>query len=720
VRKTVVLTVALAVLITACSSGDDTGATTPTESSPSTGPTTEPANEPSSNATEPAIVTSLAESDAADLEAWSGSPTTAEFVRPQFTSGEGDPEAAALAYLTTFADGYGVSDVDAHFETASVTESAAGTIVRFSQRLDDIPVFAGAIAVAVNSQGSVTRVSGVVVPDADLAEPSIDADQATQAATDETGLVASDGQAPSLVVYSPAVEELDTAPPIPAWRVIVADEIGLESEVIVSAIDGSILVIAGLDATEDWDTYDVANQLDDEGERTLDGAELVYETTDGVVTQISDNPHADATVVSGHFSTSWNYFLDTHGRDSFDDAGGRCKIYVRVGVGWKNASANRNCVLRFGDGRAYAQELDISAHEFTHAVTRSTADLVYENESGALNEHYSDFFAVMVDTSDWRILPTSRRMNVQSHINDYFESEDDNGGVHSNSRIGNTIGFLVAADGTWGNNGTWVVGLGRDKAAQIWYATLLGLGPRASYHGWACATIFTARDMVGSVLDAIDVESVIDAMLSSGLVYEIDGELSCDQTAGTGNRSPRPTGTEPEDVEPGPNSGTTTTTGVTTTTLTTPDECDLVGLWRLRDQEFFDQIAELAGGGATMTYESGDYLFEFGADGTAVGYRAAWSFRVSSPQGDLITAITSTDPGTWSADSSVLNFSSEAGDATVDLWIESGGQRIPLPTQSVDLPAEAIAGSAQYTCEGDVLYTVDSELGMTSTFDRLD
>jgi Zn-dependent metalloprotease len=52
--------------------------------------------------------------------------------------------------------------------------------------------------------------------------------------------------------------------------------------------------------------------------------------------------------------------------------------------------------------------LDILAHEFTHAVTsnsiNSTATslgLIYNGQSGALNESYSDIFAVMIDTGDW-------------------------------------------------------------------------------------------------------------------------------------------------------------------------------------------------------------------------------------------------------------------------------------------------------------------------------
>lgn len=738
--------VCLACVLAACSGGDDEASTAPSSTDPapdaSTDSTADQATESAADSStsssttttdagddappaEPAIVTALETSDSADPDSWSGSPTTAAFLRPRYASGETDPAAAAYAYLAEFAEAYGIADVESRFETASLTETAAGTIVRLDQSLSGTPVFAGQVAIAVDAAGTVTRVSGVIVPDrdTDFPAPAISADQAAEVAATATDLTPTDTDAPSLVVYSPAVEDLDSAPSVQAWRVVVADAIGLETEVLVDAADGTVLLVAGLDATEDWDVYDNANRVDEEGVSKLGEADIMFETRGGTTTAQVDNPHPDADAVAGHFSTTWNYFLDTHGRDSFDDAGGLCRLYVRVGVNWNNASANRDCTIRFGDGNTYAQELDISAHEFTHAITRSTADLVYEDESGALNEHYSDFFAAMVETSDWTIAPIARQMDRQSHISGYVITDSDNGGVHSNSRIGNTVGALVGSDALLANNDVWVQGIGRPKAAQIWYATLLGLGPRTGYYAWACATINTARDMMGSALIETDVESVIQAMVSVGLVFIIDDELSCDE--GTiGSSTPNIPDDQPFDTDPDAPSPTdppaTTVPPDPTPTTTLPTGCDLVGQWRLRDQEFFDQIAELSGSPSGITYEGGDYYFDFFEDGTAYGYRDAWSFRVSSPQGDLITEITSTDPGTWSADDTTLTLDLESGEALVSLYIDTGGSLVPLPIgDQVVPPQEALGGTATYECVGDVLYTVEQSMGLSATFDRV-
>src|SRR5262249_12042447 len=58
---------------------------------------------------------------------------------------------------------------------------------------------------------------------------------------------------------------------------------------------------------------------------------------------------------------------------------------------WFGQDFDANGILR-----SYAQHLDIIAHELTHGVTESTAGLIYQGQSGVLNESFSDIFGVIV------------------------------------------------------------------------------------------------------------------------------------------------------------------------------------------------------------------------------------------------------------------------------------------------------------------------------------
>jgi len=79
-------------------------------------------------------------------------------------------------------------------------------------------------------------------------------------------------------------------------------------------------------------------------------------------------------------------------------------IVVHLKENYANAFWNGKFVC-FGDGdnqifSALAGSLDITAHEIQHGITEFTAGLIYENQSGALNEAYSDIFACMVGRLD--------------------------------------------------------------------------------------------------------------------------------------------------------------------------------------------------------------------------------------------------------------------------------------------------------------------------------
>lgn len=222
-----------------------------------------------------------------------------------------------------------------------------------------------------------------------------------------------------------------------------------------------------------------------------------------------------------------DFFERVFGRRSIDGEGMRLDSTVHYGTGFQNAMWNgRQMVYGDGDGEVFARftaSVDVIAHELTHGVTQHTAALGYAGQTGALNEHISDAFGIMVrqytlgqtaDQSDWLIgaelfgpaysgcavrslaLPGSAYHHPilgtdpqPSHMRGYVHTDEDNGGVHINSGILNHA-FYLAAMQIGGK--TWEV------LGPIWYAAITDrLTPDASFDDFTRATIDIAGELFG-------------------------------------------------------------------------------------------------------------------------------------------------------------------------------------------------------------------------------
>ncbi|MFN8467952.1 MAG: M4 family metallopeptidase [Caldilineaceae bacterium] len=155
-----------------------------------------------------------------------------------------------------------------------------------------------------------------------------------------------------------------------------------------------------------------------------------------------------------------------------------------------------------GGLRSTARYLDVIAHELTHGVTQYTSNLVYRDQSGALNESFSDIFGVIVanwhrhgadgDVAAWsweiapgwrpnglplRDLRNPRRLGAPEHMRDYLVTAEDSGGVHTNSSIHNKAAYnvLTAVDAKGAR-----VFRPRDVAV-LYYVTLTQLPPTATF-----------------------------------------------------------------------------------------------------------------------------------------------------------------------------------------------------------------------------------------------
>ncbi|ABS20868.1 M4 family metallopeptidase [Bacillus cytotoxicus] len=202
----------------------------------------------------------------------------------------------------------------------------------------------------------------------------------------------------------------------------------------------------------------------------------------------------DAAAVDAHYyaGVTYDYYKNTFNRNSINDAGAALKSTVHYGSNYNNAFWNGSQMV-YGDGdgvtfTSLSGGIDVIGHELTHAVTEYSSNLIYQYESGALNEAISDIFGTLVEyydnrNPDWEIgediytpgkagdalrsMSDPTKYGDPDHYSKRYTGSGDNGGVHTNSGIINKAAYLLANGGT--HYGVTVNGIGKDKVGAIYY-----------------------------------------------------------------------------------------------------------------------------------------------------------------------------------------------------------------------------------------------------------
>jgi Zn-dependent metalloprotease len=216
-----------------------------------------------------------------------------------------------------------------------------------------------------------------------------------------------------------------------------------------------------------------------------------------------------------HIKLVYDYYKTAFNRNGIDDQDRNYEAVVHFGNNSDNAFWNGNYIV-FGDGdnvtfSNLAASLDVAAHEIQHGITEFTANLKYENQSGALNEAYSDLFACMVDDDDWTMGeectlaepgylrnladPTKGLNPLPTKMSEYVNlpntEEGDWGGVHTNMSIASRAGYLMAEG--------LETSIGRANTAKIWYRALTTyLTSYSQFTDARSATLQAAEDLFGT------------------------------------------------------------------------------------------------------------------------------------------------------------------------------------------------------------------------------
>ncbi|KTR60577.1 bacillolysin [Exiguobacterium indicum] len=236
------------------------------------------------------------------------------------------------------------------------------------------------------------------------------------------------------------------------------------------------------------------------------------------------NATYDRAAVSAHVNAAktYDFYKNTYGRNSYDNAGARLNSTVHYSTNYNNAFWDGTKMV-YGDGDgttfvALSGALDVVAHELTHAVTEYTAGLVYQNESGAINEAVSDIMGTVAEYSvgsnfDWlvgediytpgvsgdalRSMSNPAAYGDPDHYSKRYTGTQDNGGVHINSGIINKAAYLLGNGGTFYN--VSVTGIGVPKLGAIYYRALnVYLTPNSNFSSLRAAVVQSAKDLYGS------------------------------------------------------------------------------------------------------------------------------------------------------------------------------------------------------------------------------
>lgn len=149
-----------------------------------------------------------------------------------------------------------------------------------------------------------------------------------------------------------------------------------------------------------WGEYRLRDYSRGDGILTYDfSSESDYWSSDN---SWSEMTNYNRTALDAHWGieTTYDFYLNKFGRNSYDNNGAQLISKVNKPSYLNAAWLSGDAIMVYGvdtiNSIPYV-DLDVTAHEFTHAVTGATSLLIGFGESGALNEGLSDVFAVCVE-----------------------------------------------------------------------------------------------------------------------------------------------------------------------------------------------------------------------------------------------------------------------------------------------------------------------------------
>lgn len=433
---------------------------------------------------------------------------------------------ATKKFLAQYKDLYKLRDPESELSLSRERSDELGmTHARFQQVAHGVPVLGAELMAHYDREGRLTSIDAQYVPglaDVDV-NPTIDAAAALTKlkgdvlarATDidESQLEAEDGK---LVVYARGAADARLA-----FQYTVRAVAGAHPAIWVTTVDaktGEVLnqydnlqTVEGsaLGTLGDMKKFEVSQTgggfamtdasrgitirtFTAQKQQTTPGTTV----TSATLTQWDSGVTGAGAAVDAHTYAGivFDYYKSKHARTSLNGAT-TMESTAHFGTAYDNAFWDGRG-MTYGDGgelfRPLSAGLDVVAHEFTHGVTEAESNLVYQGQSGALNEAVSDIFGAFVEhaakpdpAKNWlmgeaitkglqggvmRDFKNPASGQQPAHMSNYRNTQQDNGGVHINSGIINHAAFLMTVGGSNSVSKTEVkFGIGWERAEKVWY-----------------------------------------------------------------------------------------------------------------------------------------------------------------------------------------------------------------------------------------------------------
>jgi Zn-dependent metalloprotease len=313
-------------------------------------------------------------------------------------SGSATPAGKARGFFAKYASLFGITDASSELRQVSTKKDAYGWAhVSFEQRYKGLPVFGGMLRAHLDKGNKLTSVNGTFVPNVDLnTAPRLSAAQAAQKAIAD------------VAANPPRTEENADAAAAPTGLRAVSTTLEVYRMGLVRNVPGSNQLVYEVEVSNGADVREFVFVHANAGkivnrysgvhsdlfrrvfEENFDPDDQVWEEGDPFPGDLNEDQQ-NIVNFSGH---SYNLFFHAFGVDSYDGAGAEMQTVnndPRIAcpnANWNGVTTNY-CTGVTGD--------DTVAHEWGHAYTEYTHNLIYQWQSGALNESYSDIWGDVVD-----------------------------------------------------------------------------------------------------------------------------------------------------------------------------------------------------------------------------------------------------------------------------------------------------------------------------------